>query len=82
MGVVSLIPNNALAVNMAELADRIRMVADKVEAGEFDEVERAIILLDCTDGVARRVYGRQCNRAELVGLLEYAKARVIAGEDD
>ena len=75
--VVQLLANNALCVDQVDLAARVRQMADRIEAGEFGALERVIFLLDRPDGIERRVYGRQCNAAELVGLLEWAKHRVI-----
>lgn len=79
--VVRLIPNNALAVNQQELAARLHELADRISAEEIGAVERVCVVLDIADGVYYRVYGRQCNRAELVGLLEYTKARIMNGDD-
>jgi len=79
--VVHLIPNNALAVNQEQLADCMRRFADRLEAGEFGEIERLCIILDGGDTTDYQCYGRQCNKAELVGVLEYAKARIMQGED-
>jgi len=78
--VVQLIDRNALAVDQEQLASRIREIADQVEAGELGELERVVLVLD-GQGVDYRVYGRPCNVAELVGLLEWAKDVVIRGVD-
>ncbi len=80
MSVVRLIPNNALAVNQEQLADCMRRFADSLEAGGFGEIERLCIILDAGDATDYQCYGRQCNRAQLVGLLEYAKANIMQGD--
>lgn len=79
--VVRLIPNNALAVNQQQLAECMRRFADRLEGGEWGEVERLCIVIEVDGGTDYQCYGRQCNRAELVGLLEYAKARIMYGDD-
>lgn len=78
--VVTLIPNNALAIDAKELAQRVRQLADRIEDGQFGDLERVIVLLDAGSHVCNRVYGRQCSHAELVGLLEYAKFSIMEGE--
>jgi len=78
--VLQLIPNNALAVDQHQLAARIREFADRIEAGQFGDVEKVALVVDCAAGVDHRVYGRQCSAAELVGLLEWSKARIIRGD--
>lgn len=79
--VVRLIPNNALAVNQQELAARLHELADRIGAEDIGEVERVCVILDLADSRDYQCYGRQCNRAELVGVLEYAKARIMNGDD-
>lgn len=79
--VLHLIPNNALTVNQQQLAARIREFADRIEAGQFGEVEKVALVIDSPTGVDYRVYGRQCNAAELVGLMEWCKVRIIRGDN-
>lgn len=77
--VVSLVPNNALAVDKVQLAERIRGFADRLEAGEYGEVERVCCVFDpLGEEVSSRTYGRPTTNMELVGLLEYAKANAIS----
>ena len=78
--VLQLLPNNALAVDRDQLAARIREFADRIEAGQFGEVEKVALILDSSAGVDHRVYGRQCSAAELVGLMEWCKAKIIRGD--
>jgi len=75
--VVSLIPNNALAVDLPQLAERVRRFADRLEAGQFGELERVCILFENVHDVEYRCYGRPTTNMELVGMLEYAKKRVM-----
>ena len=78
--VVHLVPNNALCVDQQQLAARIRQFADRIEAGEFGILEKVCLVMD-GPAVEYRVYGRQCNSAELVGLLEWCKARIMQGDE-
>ncbi len=81
MSVVSLIPNNALAVSQEDLAARVREMADRIEAGQFGDLERVIFVLDSAGTTDYRVYGRQCCNATLVGLLEYTKLTVMQPDE-
>ena len=74
--IVQLLPNNALAVNLDQLADRLLKLSEKLRAGELGEVERVVVLLE-TDKVNYKAYGRPTTNMELVGLLEYAKHNVL-----
>lgn len=75
-GVVELLPNNALCVDLESLAARIRVYADQLEAGELGEVERVVLISD-GERVEYQVFGKQSVRAYTVGLLEWAKALVM-----
>lgn len=78
--VVSLIPNNALCVDREALVQRIRQFADRIEANEFGPIERVCILFEDADNVGYRCYGRPTTSMELVGMIEYAKRRVMFGD--
>lgn len=78
--VVKLIPNNALAIDPADLAECLRGLANDVEAGDYGPLGRVCVLLN-GENLACRCYGRVGNRAELVGLLEYAKAAIMQADD-
>lgn len=79
--IVQLIPNSALCVDRDDLAARIRRFADRVDAGEFAGIERVCILFESAAAIDYRCYGRPTTNMELVGMLEYAKRRVIVAED-
>ena len=72
MSVVTLIPNNNLCMDAADLAARVRALADRIEAGKYEGIERVIVLTNAAS-LGWEVFGRQCNTAELIGLLEYTK---------
>lgn len=76
MSIVSLLPNNALCVNAADLGSRLRKMADRLEGGEFGEVVRVIVVLDAPL-IEYRCYGRPTSKAELIGLLEWAKVKAM-----
>lgn len=80
MTVVSLVPNHALANDQPSLADKVRALADRIEKGAYPDLHRIIVLAD-SGSIHWEVYGRPCNRAEVVGLLEYAKLAVIDADE-
>ena len=75
--VVELVPNNALAVSPKLLADRLREFADRVERGDFEGIERAIVLTESAVGITHHHYGVPTTAMELVGMLEYVKVDII-----
>lgn len=75
--VVHLMPNNALCVDQETLAERIRELADRIQSGEFGEADRVCIVIDTPGALEYRVYGRPTDNGSLVGLLEWAKAKVM-----
>ena len=78
MPVVELVPNYALAVDQAQLAERLESLAARIRSGEFGALERVVVLLDSAQcGVDGRTYGRPTTNMELLGLLEYAKHSVL-----
>lgn len=77
--VVKLIPNNALCADAESLAERITELAQRIKDGEFGPVERVCIVMD-GDEVDYRTYGTPTSNAHLVGLLEWAKTKVILGD--
>lgn len=76
MNVVSLVPNLALCADVADISSRLRDMADRVEEGEFGEVERVVVIVD-SGAVDYRCYGRPTENGALVGLLEWAKAKAM-----
>jgi hypothetical protein len=75
--VLRLMPNNALCVDQESLAARLREMADRLEEGEFGDVDRVCVVLDTPGALDYRCYGRQTEAAYLVGLLEWAKLKVM-----
>lgn len=76
MTVVTLVPNNSLCANNSDLADRLRYAADRVASGDWGSLDRVIVVFDGAV-LDWECYGTATNRAELVGLLEYAKQKVM-----
>lgn len=79
--VVSLVPNNALCVDQEDLAQRMEQMAARIRGGQFPGLERVTVLLEDAGKVDYRCYGRPTANMELVGMLEYAKQRVMSQED-
>lgn len=76
--VVELLPNNALCVDQHSMAERMRDLAARIEAGEFGDLDRVVVIMDCPMGeLSYRCYGRATQNVELVGLLEWLKAKIM-----
>ena len=73
--VAILVPNRALAPTNADIAERLRAMADRVQAGEFPELERVVLVLDQTMSVDTYVYGQPATVSAMVGVLEFAKLK-------
>jgi hypothetical protein len=80
--VVKLLPNYALCMDLAAIAERLRTLADRIESGEFGQVERVVCVMENPDQVLRRTYGRPTTNMELLGILEYAKNSVLNPTDE
>ena len=74
--VATLVPNRALAPTHADIAERLRAKADRVQAGEFPELERVVLVLDhAAASPDSWVYGQRTTAATMVGVLEFAKLK-------
>lgn len=76
-GVVSLVPNKALCTDSAQIAGRLEEVAEKIRAGEWPDLRRIVLVFDTGEDVEQRCYGQPTTNAELVGVLEYTKRKVM-----
>lgn len=76
-GIVSLVPNKALCTDNAQIAQRLEEVADKIRAGEWPNLQRVVLVFDTAEDVEQRCYGQPTTNAEMVGVLEYAKRKVM-----
>lgn len=76
--VLSLMPNRAIALSNADIADRLESMAASIRAGEKGDV-RSVMLILCGGAgtLAPTVYGQRMSNAEAVGFLQYAiKAQI------
>lgn len=77
--VVKIVPNNALCVDAEGLAERLTELGQRIKDGEFGEVERICVVIDGPT-VEYEAYGRNTTNAYLIGILEWAKAKVMGWE--
>ena len=79
--VVTLVPNRGLAPDLDVMADKLEQFATRIRAGEWPRLRHVLILLNDTDEVHTPwCYGQPINGGELVGVMEWIKAKVIRGE--
>lgn len=79
--VISLVPNRNYAPTAETMAARLEEYAASIRAGDWPELERIVLVLD-TGATKVRIVGRECNNAEMVGLLQYAIFRTMTGDVD
>lgn len=75
--IVAMPPRGYYRTN-AEIAEAVRDCAAGFEAGEYGDIRTLVILTESSTGDLQRVViGESCDRARLVGLLEFQKHAVI-----
>lgn len=75
--VLSLVPNAALATDIDQIAQRLERLAQRIREGEWTDLRRVLVVLDTGDQVHDLCYGQPTTNAELVGVLEYTKRKVM-----
>ncbi len=63
--------------NLRDIAVMARKFADDVEAGNFGEVETALVVLEGSEGVQTFGWGDVVSFRETIGTLEIAKAHLL-----
>lgn len=62
----------------AEIAEAVRECAAGFEAGDYGDIRTLVILTESSTGDLQRVViGESCDRARLVGLLEFQKDAIF-----
>ena len=59
--------------NLMDIAAMARKFADDIEAGEYGEVQRVLVVADCGDGMHQFGWGESVSMYEALGILEAAK---------
>jgi hypothetical protein len=76
--VIKLTPVSGICNNSKEVAGQLRIPADEIEAGQWDDVRIATTVMDTDQGVHRCTFGPPgTNKIEVVGLLTYGIHRII-----
>ena len=64
-------------MNLADIRAMLVHVAGMIENGDFGKLANAILLLETDSGLETFHWGESNSAAESVGLLEFAKARIV-----
>jgi hypothetical protein len=64
-------------VDLRDIANAARKFADAVDAGEFGELETALVMLEGSDGIQTLGWGGVASFRETIGVLEIAKAHLL-----
>ena len=59
--------------NLMDIAAMARKFADDIEAGEYGEVQRVLVVADCGDGMHQFGWGESVSMYEALGILDAAK---------
>jgi hypothetical protein len=63
--------------NLRDIAEMARRFADSVEAGEFGDVETALVMVEGVEGIQTFGWGGVASFRETIGALEIAKAHLL-----
>lgn len=64
-------------LNLRDIAASARKFADAVEAGEFGEIETALVMIEGSEGIQTLGWGDVVSFRETIGTLEIAKAHLL-----
>lgn len=64
-------------VDLRDIAAAARKWADAVEAGEFGELETALVMVEGPEGIETFGWGNIVTFRDTIGMLEIAKAHLI-----
>ena len=80
--ILSLVPSCGTVAPSSTIADDLVVLAGSIEYGEWGGVASAMLILNCGGDVVSEPVGRVLSSLEAVGMLEFAKAGLMWGEDD
>lgn len=80
--ILSLVPSCGTVAPSSTIADDLAVLAGSIQSGEWGDVYSAILLLNCGGEVVSVPVGRVMSSLEAVGMVEFAKAGLMWGEDD
>lgn len=63
--------------NLRNIAEMARKFADSVDAGEFGELETALVMIEGAEGIQTFGWGDVVSFRETIGMLEIAKAHLL-----
>lgn len=82
--VINIIPLHAITDicnNSIDIANQLRVLADKIEQGEYSNVRIACTVIDCDKGIYRYSLGPAGTcKIEIAGLLAYGLHRLCDSE--
>jgi hypothetical protein len=66
--------------NLMDIAGMARRFADQIDAGEYGDVIRAVVVLETPEALTTIGWGENTTAYELMGIFEAAKLRVFADD--
>jgi len=80
VGEVVTVSRLATKPNLDNMPFALRALADRIDAGKEPGLDRVVVILN-GDDLAFEHYGKPCNIAELVGLMEFTKSLLLYPEE-
>ena len=76
--ILQLVSDNTQPKSSLAYADQLRVLADRIEAGEFEDVSRIALAIEFDGGLSIEAFGESCDPHAMMGLFEAAKLMTFA----
>lgn len=83
MSLKLVVPDNVAELpvgNLMDIAGMARRFADHLDAGEYGEVTRAVVIVETSDALTLLGWGENTTAYELMGMFEAAKLRAFSDQ--
>ena len=67
--------------NLQDIAGMARRFADQVDANDYGEVTRVMVIVETTDGLSANLWGENASGYEKIGLLATLQMMIFADDD-
>jgi hypothetical protein len=68
--------------NLQDIGDMARRFADQVEANDYGEVTRVMVIVETPDGLSANLWGENANGYEKIGMLASLQMMIFADGED
>jgi hypothetical protein len=80
---LKLVADNGEAIEAASIgaSAELRDLADRIDAGEYPETVRMIVVIETETTLNREILGKQATGFELIGIMEAVKSMTLSCDD-